>query len=185
MEAIATLANDDPYLRLPFKERLHARRERRERIAAKAVPDRPMVLRALSIVETPAPVIVPKDTPEACTARQLKTWFSVEKDLGPVETVRPTIEQIQRVICRHYDVRRNDLIGERRFGPIIRPRHIAIYLAKTLTLRSLPEVGRRFGGRDHTSILSAVRKIERLVAIDPDLNAEVEELKIKIAGAPA
>ena len=58
-----------------------------------------------------------------------------------------------------------------------RPRQVAMYLAKTLTLRSLPEIGRRFGGRDHTTVLHAVRKIEALVAKDVALSEEVESLK--------
>ena len=60
---------------------------------------------------------------------------------------------------------------------MVRPRQVAMYLAKTLTLRSLPEIGRRFGGRDHTTVLHAVRKIEGLVARDTALSEEVESLK--------
>jgi len=60
---------------------------------------------------------------------------------------------------------------------VVRPRQVAMYLAKTLTLRSLPEIGRRFGGRDHTTVLHAVRKIEGLVARDTALSEEVESLK--------
>jgi chromosomal replication initiator protein len=60
---------------------------------------------------------------------------------------------------------------------VVRPRQVAMYLAKTLTLRSLPEIGRRFGGRDHTTVLHAVRKIEGLVAKDVALSEEVESLK--------
>jgi chromosomal replication initiator protein len=60
---------------------------------------------------------------------------------------------------------------------VVRPRQVAMYLAKTLTLRSLPEIGRRFGGRDHTTVLHAVRKIETLVSRDVALSEEVESLK--------
>ena len=60
---------------------------------------------------------------------------------------------------------------------MVRPRQIAMYLAKTLTLRSLPEIGRRFGGRDHTTVLHAVRKIEGLVGSDTALSDEIELLK--------
>jgi chromosomal replication initiator protein len=64
-----------------------------------------------------------------------------------------------------------------RTANVVRPRQVAMYLAKTLTLRSLPEIGRRFGGRDHTTVLHAVRKIEALVAKDVSLSEEVESLK--------
>jgi chromosomal replication initiator protein len=60
---------------------------------------------------------------------------------------------------------------------VVRPRQVAMYLAKTLTLRSLPEIGRRFGGRDHTTVLHAVRKIENLVSTDSALAEEIELLK--------
>jgi chromosomal replication initiator protein len=62
----------------------------------------------------------------------------------------------------------------------VRPRQIAMYLAKTLTLRSLPEIGRRFGGRDHTTVLHAVRKIESLIGTDNGLAAEIEVLKSQL-----
>ena len=68
-------------------------------------------------------------------------------------------------------------MSSRRTANVVRPRQIAMYLAKTLTLRSLPEIGRRFGGRDHTTVLHAVRKIEGLVGNDAVLAEEVEILK--------
>ena len=70
-----------------------------------------------------------------------------------------------------------DMRSARRTANIVRPRQVAMYLAKTLTLRSLPEIGRRFGGRDHTTVLHAVRKITALVAKDVALCNEVEMLK--------
>jgi chromosomal replication initiator protein len=75
------------------------------------------------------------------------------------------------------NVSRSDLLSSRRTANVVRPRQVAMYLAKTLTLRSLPEIGRRFGGRDHTTVLHAVRKIEALVAKDVALSEEVESLK--------
>ena len=69
------------------------------------------------------------------------------------------------------------LLSSRRTANVVRPRQIAMYLAKTLTLRSLPEIGRRFGGRDHTTVLHAVRKIESLVGNDNVLAEEIELLK--------
>ena len=72
---------------------------------------------------------------------------------------------------------RADLLSSRRTANVVRPRQVAMYLAKTLTLRSLPEIGRRFGGRDHTTVLHAVRKIENLVNTDNALAEEIELLK--------
>jgi chromosomal replication initiator protein len=95
----------------------------------------------------------------------------------PMEPKRVKIEDIQRVVARQYNVSRSDLLSSRRTANVVRPRQVAMYLAKTLTLRSLPEIGRRFGGRDHTTVLHAVRKIEALVAKDVSLSDEVELLK--------
>jgi chromosomal replication initiator protein len=95
----------------------------------------------------------------------------------PQEPRRVKIEDIQRVVARQYNVSRSDLLSARRTANVVRPRQVAMYLAKTMTLRSLPEIGRRFGGRDHTTVLHAVRKIEALVAKDVALSDEVELLK--------
>jgi len=95
----------------------------------------------------------------------------------PQEPKRVKIEDIQRTVARQYNVSRSDLLSSRRTANVVRPRQIAMYLAKSLTLRSLPEIGRRFGGRDHTTVLHAVRKIEGLVGNDPAVAEEVETLK--------
>src|SRR3954451_1493444 len=95
----------------------------------------------------------------------------------PQEPKRVKIEDIQRIVARQYNVSRSDLLSSRRTANVVRPRQIAMYLAKTLTLRSLPEIGRRFGGRDHTTVLHAVRKIEGLVGNDAMLADEIEVLK--------
>jgi chromosomal replication initiator protein len=97
--------------------------------------------------------------------------------IRPQEPKRVKIEDIQRVVARQYNVSRSDLLSSRRTANVVRPRQVAMYLAKTMTLRSLPEIGRRFGGRDHTTVLHAVRKIEALVGKDPVLADEVELLK--------
>ena len=97
--------------------------------------------------------------------------------IRPQEPKRIKIEDIQRVVARQYNVSRSDLLSSRRTANVVRPRQVAMYLAKTLTLRSLPEIGRRFGGRDHTTVLHAVRKIEALVAKDTTLSEEVDSLK--------
>ncbi|MFZ5692162.1 MAG: chromosomal replication initiator protein DnaA [Pseudomonadota bacterium] len=97
--------------------------------------------------------------------------------IRPQEPKRVKIEDIQRVVARQYNVSRSDLLSSRRTANVVRPRQVAMYLAKTLTLRSLPEIGRRFGGRDHTTVLHAVRKIENLLGNDTALADEVDALK--------
>ncbi|EFO32724.1 chromosomal replication initiator protein DnaA [Roseibium sp. TrichSKD4] len=87
------------------------------------------------------------------------------------------IEDIQRVVSKHYNVTKADLLSARRTRTIVRPRQIAMYLAKVMTPRSLPEIGRRFGNRDHTTVLHAVRKIEELAKGDYALAQEIELLK--------
>ncbi|HSI40828.1 MAG TPA: chromosomal replication initiator protein DnaA [Xanthobacteraceae bacterium] len=93
------------------------------------------------------------------------------------EPKRVRIEDILRIVAKHYNVSRADLLSQRRTANVVKPRQIAMYLAKQLTLRSLPEIGRRFGGRDHTTVLHAVRKIDGLVATDRVLAEEIATLK--------
>ncbi|MFE3836635.1 chromosomal replication initiator protein DnaA [Pseudogemmobacter sonorensis] len=93
-----------------------------------------------------------------------------------------TIEEIQRKVAEHYNIRLSDLIGPKRLRTIARPRQVAMYLAKHLTSRSLPEIGRRFGGRDHTTIMHGVRKIEELAATDSQLADDIQLLKRLLQG---
>jgi chromosomal replication initiator protein len=97
--------------------------------------------------------------------------------IRPAEPKRVRIEDIQRIVARQYNVSRADLLSSRRTANVVRPRQVAMYLAKVLTLRSLPEIGRRFGGRDHTTVLHAVRKIENLAGNDSAFAEEIEALK--------
>jgi len=93
------------------------------------------------------------------------------------EPKRVRIEDIQRIVARHYNVSKTELLSNRRTRTIVKPRQVAMYLAKVLTPRSLPEIGRRFGGRDHTTVLHAVRKIETVSGTDNTLAQEIELLK--------
>ena len=92
------------------------------------------------------------------------------------EPRRVKIDDILRIVAKHYGVQRGDLLSSRRNQSIVRPRQIGMYLAKTLTARSLPEIGRRFGGRDHTTVLHAIRKIESLKQNDGVLKDELNSL---------
>lgn len=93
------------------------------------------------------------------------------------EPKRVRIEDIQRIVSRHYNVSKSELLSNRRTRTIVKPRQVAMYLAKVMTPRSLPEIGRRFGGRDHTTVLHAVRKIEGLSGTDNTMAQEIELLK--------
>ena len=97
--------------------------------------------------------------------------------VGAGEPKRVRIEDIQRIVSRHYNVSRQELVSNRRTRVIVKPRQVAMYLSKTMTPRSFPEIGRRFGGRDHTTVLHAVRKIEELISADQKLSHEIELLR--------
>ena len=88
-----------------------------------------------------------------------------------------TVEEIQRKVSDHYNIRLSDLIGPKRVRTFARPRQVAMYLSKTMTSRSLPEIGRRFGGRDHTTIMHGVRKIEDLKQQDSQIADDLELLR--------
>ena len=127
---------------------------------------------------------------EGAVTRLYATWQYMRTPitLDIVETVirdlvqnleprRPKIEDILRIISRHYGVSKGDLLSQRRHRSVVWPRQIGMYLAKQLTMRSLPEIGRRFGNRDHTTVLHAIRKIEGEINGNPRLRDELEELK--------
>jgi len=93
------------------------------------------------------------------------------------ESPRVRIDDILKIVSRHFKIPRTDILSSRRSRDVVRPRQIAMYLAKSLTSRSLPEIGRQFGGRDHTTVLHSVRKVEQLMRDDGDLCQEIELLK--------
>ncbi len=88
-----------------------------------------------------------------------------------------TVEEIQRKVSDHFNIRLSDLIGPKRVRNFARPRQVAMYLSKQLTSRSLPEIGRRFGGRDHTTVMHGVRKIEELMQNDSQIADDLELLR--------
>ena len=101
----------------------------------------------------------------------------VLKDLIRASQRKTTIDDIQRKVADYYNLRLSDLLSARRSSTIARPRQIAMYLSKILTTRSLPEIGRKFGGRDHTTVIHAVKKIEDLRVGDVAIDEEVEVLR--------
>ena len=98
-------------------------------------------------------------------------------DLLRANDRRVTIDEIQKRVAEHYNIRLADMHSARRARAVARPRQVAMYLCKQLTPRSLPEIGRKFGGRDHTTVMHAVRRIEELRATDRTLAEDVELLK--------
>ncbi|USO01379.1 MAG: chromosomal replication initiator protein DnaA [Alphaproteobacteria bacterium] len=88
-----------------------------------------------------------------------------------------TAEEVQKKVAEHFNVRVSDMHSSRRLRTVVRPRQVAMYLTKNLTPLSLPEIGRKFGGRDHTTVLHAVKKVEELISKDPSLKEDIDLLK--------
>jgi len=95
---------------------------------------------------------------------------------------RITVDEIQKTVADHFSLKQADLLSERRTRVVARPRQIAMWLCKQHTTRSYPDIGRRFGGRDHTTVLHGVRKIEELMALDDQIARDVETLTRKLRG---
>ena len=98
-----------------------------------------------------------------------------------IEPRRIKIEDILRIVSRHFAVSKQDILSQRRHRSVVRPRQIGMYLAKHLTSRSLPEIGRRFGDRDHTTVLHAIRKIDKEVGENARLKDEIDDLKRQLS----
>jgi chromosomal replication initiator protein len=113
------------------------------------------------------------------TGRPVDVDFAREvlADVLRAHARRLTIDDIQRRVAEHYRLKLGDLLSPRRAREVARPRQVAMYLAKQLTPRSLPEIGRRFGGRDHTTVMHAVKRIETLRATDSELDRDINMLR--------
>jgi chromosomal replication initiator protein len=107
----------------------------------------------------------------------LETAQELLRDLLRANERRVTIDEIQRRVAEHFNIKMAEMTSSRRARIVARPRQVAMYLAKQLTSRSLPEIGRKFGGRDHTTVMHAVRKIEELSVSDRALAEDVELLR--------
>jgi chromosomal replication initiator protein len=112
----------------------------------------------------------------------LETTQDLLKDLLRANDRRVTIEEIQRKVAEHFNIKQADMQSPRRARQVARPRQVAMYLAKQLTTRSLPEIGRKFGGRDHTTVMHAVKKVEELCAADGGFSEDVDLLKRMLEG---
>ena len=105
---------------------------------------------------------------------------SILKDLLNLTENKVTIDLIQTIVCQFFKISKNEMLSARRSRYLARPRQTAIYLAKLLTSKSLPEIGRSFSNRDHTTVIHSVKTIERLRQEDKELNANIDNLKNKI-----
>ena len=116
--------------------------------------------------------------------RELSVEFAedVLADMFRASRRRITIDEIQKRVSDHFKIRNAEMVSARRAREVARPRQIAMYLAKQLTPRSLPEIGRRFGGRDHTTVIHAVRQIEKLRAMDSEIDNDVRTLMRVLEG---
>ncbi|MDH5410147.1 MAG: chromosomal replication initiator protein DnaA, partial [Alphaproteobacteria bacterium] len=112
----------------------------------------------------------------------LENAQEVLHDLLRANDRRVTIEEIQKRVAEHFNIKLAEMSSARRSRAVARPRQVAMYLAKQLTARSLPEIGRKFGGRDHTTVMHAVRKVDELRGLDAAFAEDVELLKRMLEG---
>ncbi|MDE8653933.1 chromosomal replication initiator protein DnaA [Novosphingobium album (ex Liu et al. 2023)] len=112
------------------------------------------------------------------TSQQVSLQLAEEQltDILSANRRRITIDEIQRTVCQFYRIDRTEMSSKRRARAVVRPRQVAMYLAKVLTPRSYPEIGRKFGGRDHSTVIHAVRLIEELRTRDADMDGDVRSL---------
>ncbi len=115
----------------------------------------------------------------ALTGARIDLALAEDRLAENVRSARPriTIDEIQRAVCAHYRLDKSEMSSKRRVRAVARPRQVAMYLAKELTPRSYPEIGRRFGGRDHSTVIHAVRTVEALRVADSELDAEIAAIR--------
>lgn len=113
------------------------------------------------------------------------SWFWIVAETDVKEKFVPSIEDIKRSVCRRFPgVTMNDLVSERRTGSVVVPRQIAIFLARSITPKSCPSIGSAFGGRDHTTVLYSIRKIDRLSKTDEPIRRAITDIRVEL-GCPA
>lgn len=159
---------------------------RRQRFAAKAKPDTPIACPSASVRANTVNDVPPEPTPVLSYTEHIAEWINRQRERYNMEVAissdaplpsKPSVAQIQRACSLHLEVSLVDLNSARRTAFIVRARQIGMYLAKVLSSRSLPEIGRKFGNRDHTTVLHAVRKIGRAIENDPDMAEDVAKIK--------
>lgn len=185
MQSISNLIHDDPYLTMPPAERIALRRQRREKFRACELTS--PVVRLERILPIPPDVdsvgLVPKHEKDV-----LSEWVKRQKEIPTHQSggiaFKPLAKivtgDIQRAVAAEFEVSWTIMFTASRQGRVVLPRQIAMYLVKTIIGTSLPEIGRRFGNRDHTTILSAVRKIEKMMKADACFAGGIERLRAAI-----
>lgn len=163
-------------------EMLAAAKARRARFDAFREPLRSFLLEKLPTVD-PAPKVWKLPPVEDPWVAAWLAKAAPPEPPEPPEPRRPSIVEIQIAVAGHFRIARHDLLAQRRTIKVALPRQIAMYLAQTLTLRSLPDIGRRFNGRHHTTVMHSVRKITGLYANDPQIRADVDAIVARLSTA--
>lgn len=170
--------------RLDFRESIAARaaeladRKANEALRMLRVVALETPLRRTPSIQTIAPEAMPAETDPPSSPN----WFVILAS-EPVKRDYPSIRDIQKAVCKHYGVTLIDILSSGRSARIALPRQVAYYFCKELTLHSLPQIGRRFGDRDHSSIHHGIAKIKRLCPRDADLAHDIATLTTAITGA--
>lgn len=169
-----------------YELRLGILQAKREQLQAK-VPDAVLEFLALKVTSNIRELegALNRIVAHADVAQQeitLESTQDVLSDLLRSHDRRITIDEIQRKVAEHYNIKLGDMHSARRARNVARPRQVAMYLSKQLTARSLPEIGRKFGGRDHTTVMHAVRKVEELTAEDASFAQDVEVIRRALTG---
>lgn len=150
-------------------------------VASCEISPEPIWNHMVEFVEIPQPRCKSGDKARMGSLKRRRDWILVSSAAREYRARhRGSIPGTIRVVCEHYGVTRMELLSPRRAKRIVRARQIAMYLAKLVTPLSLPDIGRRFDGRDHTTVLHSVRKIEGLVKANPEFSAEVDRLEALI-----
>ncbi len=135
--------------------------------------------------EPPAPEPIPEPVALHIEITEMpqETMVQVHRKTPEPPVVRqPSIAETIDAVCQRFNISRNDLLSQRRTRNVLLPRQIAMYLAKNLTLRSLPHIGRHFGGRDHTTVIHSVNKIAALRLVDWSIDYHCRELESILGG---
>lgn len=112
--------------------------------------------------------------------KQNKTPDELFNSYGMEKNRAPHLREILEVACEAFEVDKTDVLSARRTSNIVLPRHVVYYLCRHCSFKSFPEIGRALGGRDHTTIIHGVKKIEKLIIEDPDLYLKVNELRNRL-----
>ncbi len=141
----------------------------------------PATAPAIAVPGSPSRALpLPEDAPpEGASPKEASP---TEPVADPPSRPAPTTRDIVRAVAGFYDISARELLSSSRLRRAVHPRQIAQFLAKTLTRRSLPQIGQLIGGRDHTTVLNSIRKIEARYARDPAFAAEIEQLILKLSG---